>query len=164
MFQNSNDIHFIVAKSLATEIPDRRLFGGDILFILVINFLLQIANEVGDPNFWLEGGFGQPVTMPATLLSLVITDSKMSIAWIFGGLWNRAYSFSSVSDDKVAIKKALDVWVDYFSIRVIMELMGSVFVSHAPVDVFTLGREVWYTAIIMSFFRVAYGRFLSNFY
>lgn len=163
MFQVSNDF-MIALKLFATEIPDTRLFGGDILFILVINILLQIANEVGDPNFWLEGGFSQPVTMPTTLLSLVATDSKMSIAWIFGGLWNRAYSFSSVSDDKVAVKKALDVWVDYFSIRVLMELMGSVLITHAPVDVFSLGREVWYTAIIMSFFRLAYGRFLSNFY
>jgi hypothetical protein len=149
---------------LASEIPDTRLFAGDVLFLLIINFLLQIANEVGDPNFWLSGGFSQPITMPTTLLALVVRDSKMTISWIFGGLWNRAYSFSSVADDKTAIKKAIDVWVDYFSLRIILELAGSALLTHSPVDVWPLAQEVWFTLVVMSFFRLAYGRFLSNYF
>jgi len=144
------------------EIPDTRLFAGDILFLLIVNFLLQIANELGDPDFWMTGGFNQPVTMPTTLLPLVVKDSKMTISWILGGLWNRAYSFSSVSDDTTAVKEALKIWVDYCSLRIILELAGSILITHSPVDAWPLAREVWYTAIVMSFFRFAYGRFLSN--
>eukprot|EP00578_Thalassiosira_sp_NH16_P020585 CAMPEP_0181098026 /NCGR_PEP_ID=MMETSP1071-20121207/11892_1 /TAXON_ID=35127 /ORGANISM="Thalassiosira sp., Strain NH16" /LENGTH=115 /DNA_ID=CAMNT_0023180565 /DNA_START=381 /DNA_END=725 /DNA_ORIENTATION=+ len=92
------------------EIPDPRLLAGDLLFILMINFLLQIANEVGDPSFWTNGGFAQPVTMPTTLLAVIVRDSKMSLAWVLGGLWNRSYSSSSVSDDATAVKTALQVW------------------------------------------------------
>ena len=149
---------------LCEEIPDTRLFSGDILFLLIVNFLLQIASEVGDPNFWQSGGFSQPVTMPTTLLALVVRDSKMTISWILGGLWNRAYSTAAVSSDEVAAKKAFDVWVDYFSIRIILELTGSVLVTHTPVDVWPLAQEVWYTLIVMSFYRLAYGRFLSGFF
>jgi hypothetical protein len=145
-----------------SEIPDIRLFAGDILFLLIVNFLLQIANELGDPEFWMTGGFNQPVTMPTTLLPLVVKDSKMTISWILGGLWNRAYSFSSVSDDTTAVKEALKIWVDYCSLRIIFELAGSILITHSPVDAWPLAREVWYTAIVMSFFRFAYGRFLSN--
>ena len=151
-------------SSFVPEIPDTRLFAGDTLFLLIINFLLQIADEIGDPNFWLSGGFSQPITMPTTLLALIVRDSKMTISWILGGLWNRAYSSGSVSDDRTAIKKAIDIWVDYFSIRIIIELTGSILITHTPVDLLPLGREVWYTAIVMSFFRLAYGRFLSNFF
>ena len=32
------------------EVPDPRLLTGDLLFILIINFLLQIGAEVGSPN------------------------------------------------------------------------------------------------------------------
>jgi hypothetical protein len=102
--------------------------------------------------------------MPTTLLALIVRDSKMTISWIIGGLWNRAYSTSSVSDDETAIKDALKIWVDYFSLRIIFELGGSFLITHAPVDAWSLAREVWYTAIVMSFFRLAYGRFLSNFF
>ena len=119
---------------------------------------------MGDPTFWSAGGFTQAITLPTTLLSVVVRDSKMTIAWIASGLWNRAYSSSSVMDDRTAIKKTTDVWVDYFSLRIVLELMTSVAVTHDAVDVLGLGREVWYTAIVMGFFRLAYGRFLSNFY
>ncbi|KAL3779573.1 hypothetical protein ACHAWO_000094 [Cyclotella atomus] len=146
------------------EIPDTRLFAGDILFLLIVNFLLQIGSEVGDPNFWASGGFSQPVTMPKTLSALVVRDSKMTMSWILAGLWNRAYSTSSVSDDNTAIKKAIDVWVDYFSLRIVLELVGSILFTHTLVDVWPLAQEVWYTLIVMAFYRLSYGRFLSNFF
>ena len=141
------------------EIPDPRLLAGDLLFILMINFLLQIANEVGDPAFWLNGGFSQPVTMPTTLLAVIVRDSKMSLAWVLGALWNRSYSSSSVSDDETAIKIALQVWVDYCSLRILLELGESFLFTHSSINIWMLGREAWYTAIIMAFFRLAYGRF-----
>ena len=141
------------------EIPDPRLLAGDLLFILMINFLLQIANEVGDPSFWTNGGFAQPVTMPTTLLAVIVRDSKMSLAWVLGGLWNRSYSSSSVSDDATAVKTALQVWVDYCSLRILLELGDSFLLTHSTINIWMLGREAWYTAIIMSFFRLAYGRF-----
>lgn len=141
------------------EIPDPRLLAGDLLFILMINFLLQIANEVGDPSFWTNGGFAQPVTMPTTLLAVIVRDSKMSLAWVLGGLWNRSYSSSSVSDDATAVKTALQVWVDYCSLRILLELGDSFLLTHSTINIWILGREAWYTAIIMSFFRLAYGRF-----
>jgi len=144
------------------EIPDSRLLAGDLLFLLIVNYLLQIADEVGDPSFWMNGGFSQSVTMPTTLLALIVRDSKMSISWVLGAIWNRAYSTSSVADDETAVKRTLDVWVNYFSIRILLELGGSALVTHTPVDGWMLAREVWYTAIVMVFFRVAYGRFRSN--
>lgn len=119
---------------------------------------------MGDPTFWSAGGFAQAVTLPTTLLSVMVRDSKMTMAWIASGLWNRAYSSSSVMDDGTAIKKTVDVWIDYFSLRIVLELTTSVAVTHGAVDVLGLGREVWYTAVVMCFFRLAYGRFLSNFY
>jgi hypothetical protein len=67
-----------------------------------------------------------------------------------------------VADDETAVKRTLDVWVNYFSIRILLELGGSALVTHTPVDGWMLAREVWYTAIVMVFFRVAYGRFRSN--
>ena len=141
------------------EIPDSRLFAGDLLFILIINFLLQIGSEVGSPDFWTNGGFAQPVTMPTTLLAVIIRDSKMSISWALAALWNRSYSSASVVDDETAVKKAFAIWVDYCSLRILLELGGSVLVTHSSVDVLSLGIEVWYTAIVMAFFRLAYGRF-----
>lgn len=145
-----------------TEIPDSRLLAGDLLFLLIVNYLLQIADEVGDPSFWMNGGFSQSVTMPTTLLALIVRDSKMSISWVLGAIWNRAYSTSSVADDETSVKRTLDVWVNYFSMRILLELGGSALVTHTPVDGWMLAREVWYTAIVMVFFRVAYGRFRSN--
>jgi hypothetical protein len=100
--------------------------------------------------------------MPTTLSALVVRDSKMTISWIIAGLWNRAYSTSSVFNDNIAIKKAVDVWVDYFSLRIILELVGSILITHNPVDVWPLAQEVWYTLIVMAFYRLSYGRFLSN--
>lgn len=32
------------------EVPNPRMLTGDLLFILIVNFLLQIADEVGDPG------------------------------------------------------------------------------------------------------------------
>ncbi|KAL3805986.1 hypothetical protein ACHAW5_005163 [Stephanodiscus triporus] len=141
------------------EIPDPRLLAGDLLFILIINFLLQIANEVSDSDFWMNGGFGQPMTMPTSLLAVIVRDSKMSIAWVLGGLWNRSYSSSSVSDDETAILVALKVWVDYCSLRILLELGDSILFTHSTISMWIIAREVWYTAIVMSFFRWAYSRF-----
>lgn len=64
----------------------------------------------------------------------------------------------------MAAKKAFDVWVDYFSLRIILELTGSLLITHSPVDVWALAQEVWYTLVVMGFFRLAYGRFLSGFF
>ena len=144
------------------EIPDPQLLAGDILSLLIVNFLLQIADEVGDPTFWFNGGFSQPVTMPTTLLAMVVRDSKMSISWILSALWNRSYSTSSVLNPKLAVKKSLDIWVDYFSLRILLEIGLSLLFTHAPVNGLLLAREVWFTAIIMAFFRYAYGKFWSN--
>jgi hypothetical protein len=141
------------------EIPDPRLLAGDLLFLLMTNFLLQIANEVSDADFWTNGGFGQPMTMPTSLLAVIVRDSKMSISWILGALWNRAYSSSSVSDDKTAVKVALQVWVDYCSLRILLELGESWLFTHSTISVWIIAREVWYTAIVMAFFRWAYSRF-----
>lgn len=141
------------------EIPDPRLLAGDLLFLLMINFLLQIANEMSDSDFWLNGGFGQPVTMPTSLLAVIVRDSKMSISWVLAAIWNRSYSSSSVSDDKTAIKVALQVWVDYCSLRILLELGESFLFTHSSISIWIIAREVWYTAIVMVFFRWAYSRF-----
>jgi hypothetical protein len=146
-----------------TEIPDSQLLAGDLLFILVINFLLQIANDVGDPSFWLSGGFSQPVTMPVTLLAVVVRDSKLSIAWVLSALWNRGYSSSSVADDETAAKKTFQIWVDYCSIRILMELGLSLLFSHSIVGGWLLFREVWYSLLVMTFFRICYGRYGMKF-
>ena len=140
------------------EIPDSRLFAGDLLFLLIINFLLQIASEVSSTEFWLNGGFAQPVTMPTTLLAVMVRDSKMSIAWVFSALWNRSYSSSSVADEGTAMKVALQIWVGYCSSRILLELGVSSVFTHSTINIWSLGMEVWYTAIIMVFFRVAYSR------
>ena len=145
------------------EIPDSQLFAGDLLFILVINFLLQIANEVSEPSFWLSGGFSQPVTMPVTLLAVVVRDSKMSISWVLSALWNRGYSSSSVADDETAAKKTFQIWIDYCSIRILMELGLSLLMTHSVVDGWLLFREVWYTALVMTFYRIFYGRYGMRF-
>ena len=48
----------------------------------MINFLLQIADEVGEPNFWYSGGFSQPMTLSSTsLLDVIDRDSKMLDTW-----------------------------------------------------------------------------------
>lgn len=141
------------------EIPDPRLLAGDLLFILIVNFLLQIASEVGDPGFWQDGGFFQPVTMPTTLLAVIVRDSKMSIAWVLAAIWRRSYSSSSVADDKTAVTVALQIFVDYCSLRIVLELGESFLVTHSGINVWMLGQEAWYTAIVMTFFRLAYGRF-----
>ena len=60
------------------EIPDSRLFLGDILFLLIVNFLLQIGAEIGSPDYWANGGLLQPITFPVTLSTVVARDSKMS--------------------------------------------------------------------------------------
>lgn len=140
------------------EIPDPRLFAGDLLFLLIINFLLQIASEVSTSEFWLNGGFHQPITMPTTLLGVMVRDSKMSIAWTLSALWNRSYSYSSVSDDETAVKVAFQVWVDYCSLRILLELGESIGFTHSTISAWNLGIEVWYTLVIMAFFRLAYSR------
>lgn len=142
------------------EIPDPKLLAGDLLFILMINFLLQIANEVSEPNFWYSGGFSQPMTLSSTsLLDVIDRDSKMSISWIIGALRQRSYSSSSVADDATAAKVAIQVWVDYCSLRILLELGESLLFTHSTISVWLIGREVWYTLIVMTFFRLAYSRF-----
>ena len=141
------------------EIPDSRLFLGDILFLLIINFLLQIGAELGSPDYWANGGLLQPITFPVTLSTVVIRDSKMSISWILAALWNRSYSSSAVESDNIAIKTTWQIFIDYCSLRIIFELGTSSLLTHATVDVWALGTEAWYTLIVMSGFRIAYGRF-----
>jgi len=142
------------------EIPDPKLLAGELLFILMINFLLQIADEVGEPNFWYSGGFSQPMTLSSTsLLDVIDRDSKMSISWILGALRQRSYSTSSVADDGTAIKVAVQVWVDYCSLRILLELGESLLFTHSTISLWLIGREVWYTLIVMTFFRWAYSRF-----
>lgn len=141
------------------EIPDPKLFTGDLLFLLIVNFLLQIASEVSTSEFWLNGGFYQPIAMPSTtLLGVVVRDSKMSIAWILSALWNRSYAYSSVSNDETAVKVAIQVWIDYCSLRILLELGESIGFTHLTVNIWSLGMEVWYTVVIMAFFRLAYSR------
>ncbi len=140
------------------EIPDPRLFAGDLLFLLIINFLLQIASEVSTSEFWLNGGFHQPIAMPTTLVGVMVRDSKMSIAWILSALWNRSYAYSSVSNDETAIKVAIQVWIDHCSLRILLELGESIGFTHSTIDIWSLGMEVWYTVVIMAFFRLAYSR------
>jgi len=141
------------------EIPDSRLFLGDILFLLIINFLLQIGAELGSPDYWANGGLLQPITFPVTLSTVVIRDSKMTISWILAALWNRSYSSSAVESDNVAIKATWQIFIDYCSLRIIFELGTSLLLTHTAVDVWALGTEAWYTLIVMSGFRIAYGRF-----
>ena len=141
------------------EIPDSRLFLGDILFLLMINFLLQIGTEISSPDYWANGGLLQPITFPTTLLTVVIRDSKMSISWIMAALWNRSYSSSAVESDNIAIKTTWQIFIDYCSLRIIFELGTSLLLTHTAVDVWALGIEAWYTLIVMSGFRIAYGRF-----
>lgn len=159
--QNIQDKNLTSFLDTLLEIPDSQLLAGDLLFILVINFLLQIADEVGDPSFWLSGGFSQPITMPVTLLAVVVRDSKMSISWVLSALWNRGYSSSSVSDDTTLAKKSFQIWIDYCSIRILMELGLSLLLSHTVVDGWLLFREAWYSAFVMTFFRIVYGRIWS---
>jgi hypothetical protein len=73
-------------------------------------------------------------------------------------LWNRSYSFSSVSDDETALKVAFQVWVDYCSLRILLELGESIGFTHSTISAWNLGMEVWYTLVIMAFFRLAYSR------
>ena len=141
------------------EIPDSRLFLGDILFLLMINFLLQIGAEISSPDYWANGGLLQPVTFPVTLSTVVIRDSKMSISWIMAALWNRSYSSSAVESDNIAIKTTWQIFIDYCSLRILFELGTSLLLTHTAVDVWALGIEAWYTLIVMSGFRIAYGRF-----
>ena len=141
------------------EIPDSRLFLGDILFLLIINFLLQIGAELGSPDYWANGGLLQPITFPVTLSTVVIRDSKMTISWILAALWNRSYSSSAVESDNIAIKTTWQIFIDYCSLRILFELGTSILLTHTAVDVWALGTEAWYTLIVMSGFRVAYGRF-----
>ena len=153
------DKNFPAFMDAMLEVPDPRLLAGDILFLLIINFLLQIANEVGDPDFWMNGGLTQPVTMPTTFLAVIVRDSKMSISWVLGALWNRIYSSSSVESDETAVRTALQTWVSYCSLRILLELGEGFLFTHSSINIWLLGREFWYTAIVMSFFRLAYGRF-----
>ena len=141
------------------EIPDTRLFLGDVLFLLIINFLLQIGAEIGSPDYWANGGLLQPMTFPVTLSTVVARDSKMSISWILAALWNRSYSSSAVESDNVAIKNTMQIFVDYCSLRILFELGTSLLLTHTAVDVWEFGTEAWYTLIVMSGFRIAYGRF-----
>jgi hypothetical protein len=97
--------------------------------------------------------------MPTSLLAVIVRDSKMSISWVLAAIWNRSYSSSSVSDDKTAIKVALQVWVDYCSLRILLELGESFLFTHSSISIWIIAREVWYTAIVMVFFRWAYSRF-----
>jgi hypothetical protein len=146
-------------SSFMDAMSDPRLLSGDLLFLLMINFLLQIANEVSNSNFWSNGGFGQPIAMPTSLMTVIDRDSKMSISWVLAAIWNRSYSSSSISDDKTAIKIALQVWVDYCSLRILLELGESFLFTHSSISIWIIAREFWFTAVVMSFFRWAYSRF-----
>ena len=140
------------------EVPDVRLLSGDVLSLLIVNFLLQIADDVTTSEFWAQGGFLQPVTFPTTLLAVVVRDSKMTISWVLSGLWNRAYSSSTVYNDKIAAKEAFSVWVDYFSIRCLFELGISLLFSHMAIDLWALFREAWYMLLILISYRIIYSR------
>lgn len=140
------------------EVPDSRLLSGDVLSLLIVNFLLQIADEVTTSEFWAQGGFLQPVTLPTTLLAVVVRDSKMTLSWVLSGLWNRAYSSSSVYNENVAAKGAFSVWVDYFSIRAMTELGYSLLFSHMPIDLWATFREAWYVLFILTSYRIMYSR------
>lgn len=142
------------------EVPDARLLGGDVLSVLIVNFLLQIADEVTTSEFWAQGGFFQPITLPTTLLAVVVRDSKMTLSWVLSGLWNRAYSSSSVHNDNAAAREAFSVWVDYFSIRASTELGYSLLFSHLPIDLWALCREAWYVLFIMASYRIIYSRLI----
>jgi len=143
------------------EIPVPRLLTVDIIGCLVSCELLGLADVMSDNQFWLNGGFFQPLlAVPITLGTLVQRDSVTSVAWILAALVKNGYSESAVfSDDSSTLKCAATIWLDYCSIRIVLALLSSALLTHLPVDGLDLARQCWFTACVLLTFRYIFSKY-----
>jgi len=142
-------------------IEEPRLLAGDMVSVLLTCQLLGLVDVLNTPEFWLSGGFAQPVgLMPegvSTLGTLVKRDSLMSIAWLLSSIKNRAYTISTVIDDLTAIKCAFTIFIDYCSFLIIFAF-GASFMAKSPIDGVEILRQSYFTILMLCTFRVLYGR------
>ena len=143
-------------------IEEPRLLVGDIVSMLLTCQLLGLVDVLNTPEFWMNGGFVQPVDLSpnglSTLSTLVRRDSMMSISWILSAIKNNAYFLGTVVDDITAIKCSLTIFTDYCSLLIIFAL-SIAFATNAPVDAVEILRQSYFTLLILCTFRVIYGRF-----
>lgn len=142
-------------------IEDPRLLLGDMLFLLLTCLLLGFTDVLNTPSFWENGGFAQPVDLSpkgvSTLGTVVERDSVMSIAWVSSSIKHRGYTFAAVSDELTTIKCCFTILTDYSSLLIILALTTA-FLTHSPVDPVEILRKSYYTILMLSAFRIAYGR------
>jgi hypothetical protein len=143
------------------EIAVPRLLTVDIIGCLVSCELLGLADVMSDNQFWLDGGFAQPIPgVPITLGTLMQRDSVTSVAWILAALIKNGYSQSAVfSDDSSTLKCAATIWLDYCSIRIVLALLSSALLTHLPVDGLDLVRQCWFTACVLLTFRYIFSKY-----
>lgn len=143
-------------------IEEPKLLVGDLISMLLTCQLLGLLDILNKPEFWMNGGFAQPIDLSlegvSTLGTLVKRDSIMSISWVLSAIKNQGYSISAVIDDMTAVKCALTIFTDYCSLLIIFTLTIA-FTMSAPVDAFEILRQSYFTILMLGAFRVVYGRF-----
>jgi hypothetical protein len=151
---NDNDIFFI---------EEPRLLIGDIISLLLACQLMGLVDVLNTPEFWISGGFAQPVDLSpeggstSTLGTLVKRDSVMSIAWVVSSIKNRGYTLGTIVDDLTAIKCSFAIFLDYCSILIIFALVQA-FGTNASVNAIEIVRQSYYTILMICSFRFIYGR------
>ncbi len=142
-------------------IEEPKLLVGDLISMLLTCQLLGLIDILNKPEFWMSGGFAQPIDLSpevSTLGTLVKRDSIMSISWVLSAIKNQGYSISAVIDDMTAVKCALTIFTDYCSLLIIFTLTIACTMS-APVDAVEILRQSYFTILMLGAFRVVYGRF-----
>mmetsp|Transcript_47999 Transcript_47999/g.71132 ORF Transcript_47999/g.71132 Transcript_47999/m.71132 type:complete len:256 (-) Transcript_47999:363-1130(-) len=160
--EKSTDILNEWNKFIAIE--QQRLLAGDIVSILTICLLLGLIDAISNPTFFPNGGFAAPIpAVPPTLNLVTNRLSQIGVAWVSSSLKNRGYTESAIITDESSVKCAVTIWLDHCSVRIILALLIAA-VSHSSVDGIDLLRQVWVTLLVMTGFRVCYGRENSSTY
>ena len=144
-----------LSKFLIVEEP--RLVVLDLVSILLVCQLLGFADAVTQQNFWSDGGFLQPISFPTSFGLLFHRYAEMGLAWIMASLKNGGYRYASILDEETSVRYSLNTFTDYCILRV----AGAIYVAFSlnlPVDGMEILRQVWFTVICLTAFRVFYAR------
>ncbi len=146
-----------MSQDVFSYVEEPRLVACDLLAFLVVCEFIGLTDVLVSSGFWKQGGFLQPVTMSSfsTVGLMIKRDSLMSICWILSSIYNRGYSYSAIASDIGVIKSSFTIFTDYCSLLILSALAFAV-AGHAPVDLFELVREAWFTILVVGGFRFAY--------
>ena len=147
-----------------TNIEEPGLLIADLFAIAIASQLMGLLDAVNDPIFDAKGGWTQVLpVIPSTLDVLVGRFSLLSVIWIIVGIFRKdAFVAESVETDKIAIQKALRIWVDFSLLRAAFAVAICYANTHGgdiEIEIVAALRQCYFVGLAMPAMRFLYGQY-----